>query len=74
MEIDEAQIIALAKARILVLSYAISKKINLDNMRDEQIICGQLCSLVRVLEDGNTILTPAQRYQILEGILIIGNL
>jgi hypothetical protein len=74
MEIIESEVIALAKAEILELAYSISKKINTDLRRDEQITAGQLCSLVRVLETSDSLLTVQQREQIVQGLISIGNL
>lgn len=74
MEILESEVIALAKEKILELAYSISKKINTDLRRDEQIVAGQLCSLIRVLETSNSFLTQPQREQLLQGLIIIGNL
>jgi len=74
MEIVQADVIELAKEKILELAYKISKKINTDILSDEQIIAGQLCSLLRPLEDDNSLLTYTQRQQILQGIITIGNL
>ena len=74
MEIVESEVIELAKEKILELAYSLSKKINLDELFDLQIIAGQLVSLIRPLENDESLLTYPERQQILQGIITIGNL
>lgn len=74
MEILDEEVLALTKTAILDLAYTISKKLDLSKVIDEQITAGQLCSLKRVIEDENSLIDYATRQQVLQGLIIIGNL
>jgi hypothetical protein len=74
MEILDEEVLALTKTAILDLAYTISKKLDLSKVIDEQVVAGQLCSLKRVIEDQNSLIDYATRQQVLQGLIIIGNL
>lgn len=65
-------VIEATEQEILTLAYNISKVIDLNRRRDEQIIAGQLCSLKRVLEDQSA--DYETRFQVIDALVAIGNL
>jgi hypothetical protein len=65
-------VIEATEQEILTLAYNISKVIDLNRRRDDQIIAGQLCSLKRVLEDQSA--DYETRYQVIDALVAIGNL
>ncbi len=71
---DISVVLPIAKIKVFDLSYIISKKIDMNQKWDEQTQAGQLISLIRVLENSNTLLTEAEQQQILQGIISIGEL
>lgn len=71
MELNETIILAETKAKILDLAYSISKKINLDLVKDEIIQGYYLTSISRVYTTGN--LTSAQKLQLLSGLDTVTN-
>lgn len=71
---DISTIVALAKIKVLDLAYIISKKIDMNEKWDEQVQSGQLLSLIRVLENTDSLLTDAKQQQLLQGLISIGEL
>lgn len=69
MILDATTILEDAQDTILDLAYTISKKINLDLVRDEVIQGYALTSLIRVYSTGN--LTAEQKLQLLNSIQTI---
>ncbi len=69
-----ADVILVAKEKILNLVYDISKQINIDIELDKQIQAGQLVSLIRVLENPTLLLTDAEEQQVTQGLISIGEL
>jgi len=69
-----ADVILVAKEKILDLVYDISKQINIDVELDKQIQAGQLVSLIRVLESPTLLLTDAEQQQVTQGLISIGEL
>lgn len=73
-ELTASYITPIAEEKILELAYKASKYINLSRASDEIYQGGVMCHLLDVLNDSNTLLDYADKQQIIQGIIGIGNL
>ena len=71
---DISVVIAAAKEKAFDLAFDISKRIDPDKEWDSQVQAGQLLSLIRVLENPNTLLTSVEQQQLAQGLISIGEL
>lgn len=73
-EITSALVTPIANEKVLDLAWKASKYIDLARAKDEIYQGGQLVKLLRVLNDSNSLLEYADKQQIIQGIIGIGDL
>lgn len=73
-ELTSALVTPVAETKILELAYNASKYIDVTRSADDIYVGGKLVSLLRVLNDTNSLLGYADKQSVIQGIIGIGKL